>query len=339
MVKRFLNICWLTVWLIFTTAVVQAQESARDLRAGPPWAADAYTPPQPREPLMMVPGTDSTDGPGGWATLAFMVDASGRAFDIRPVAAASAAALAPARQLVRDAVFEPARIGVRAVPGAQQHTVWLEDPAAELAPASRAFADALSDAEAGLLPDLAANAYEETLVALAQYNQAAVQAPLSARFDLLHALAEDPARLRGLPPADVETVLLAHYALALRTGYPGAAYEAGERLLARALDNPVRDIVISTQAVLARLRDAPEAEVVGRVRIGDTGHAAHALLRPRLRLAGLTGELTGARLHCEGGFLELEPVTGLVSVQPAATGRCRLVVSGAPGTSLDVVQF
>ena len=296
------------------------------------------------------PFSENLNGREGWVHLGFMVDPTGKPFEIMVLDSTGNKHFEDlAIKAMKESTFEPGSLNGRPIEAGAEMTYKFINrnfkPGArpDFAASYAAFQHALmandkSNAEAALERLKITTLYEDAYYGLATYLYAARWGDDSQQLSGLRRAVGTPAEAQYFSKGVVAEALLVWFNLDIKIRDYGGAMDLGRRLEKSGIKPSAAAQVASILEKLEMVRDSNQSyDVEGTIEDSDW----HLLLfKPHFRVSVSRGSISQVKLICDKGYvafafdpkLQYEAHTGKY-------GQCILQFDGSPGTSFTLTQF
>lgn len=290
------------------------------------------------------------DGREGWVSLNFMIDPTGKPYDVA-VHNSSGDALfdKAAAKAIEGFRYNPAVFEGRAIDASSSVTITFAlkgQTGARSAFVSKykQFSEAITEEDQDRASERLAgltkrdrNLYEEAFYQLALYQYARLWGDIGTQYAAISRAAFLDKGQGYLPAKTLTSVLSTKMKLELTLNKLAYARHTAKQLSVRRIPQAfaakLEDILASIDEVAA---SDQQLAVPARIR-GDNSFA-HRLFRSSFELRDIDGDVAELRLHCDKGYLGFIYQEGMnYQINPAWRG-CVVIVIGNPGTTFDLVE-
>jgi TonB family protein len=334
--------------LLATAAAQSSSESKSDARSQEAVPVEVYTAPHVKKiDVPRFPAGESYNA--GWVELAFMVDSSGKPFEVTVIRSTGNKTFEKvATKAIERSSFEPGTLNGKPVEsGYEMKYLFANDwrtPGAnrDFVSAYRSVTEAIkagnrTAADAALQKLKITNLYEDAYFGLATYNYASKWGDESQQLEGLRRAIAREDKARYLPNDLFRFALFNCMQLELKTHEYAEAMTTWKRLEKSGIDNNTATQLRSVGERLEKLRsDASAYEVSGL--ISDSNWYLH-LFKRHFQAVVSEGYISEVRLRCDKHYVFFPFDSTLQYQVNSKDGNCSIELAGAPGTRFKLIQF
>jgi TonB family protein len=314
-----------------------------------PLRIETYQAPRPKHLVVPdFPWKENLNGSEGWVTLGFMVDSTGKPFEIAILSSTGNKRFEDlALKAMNESTFEPGSLNRKPIESASElrykfiNTSYTPGAHAEFITAYKAFNKALdandrAAADAALKSLKINTLYEDAYYGFVTYQYASRWGDERDQIAALGRAIGDASQIPYFSQTTARELLLARLRLQLNARNYGEAMTTWSRLQKIGVDPSIAKTVQPVIDQLVKIRSNDQAYDVSGIM--DAGNWSLHLFKHHFRAVVAQGYISQVKLRCAKGYVYFAFDPALEYEVHNKYGDCMLTFEGAPGTRFTLTQ-